>query len=71
MTPLQQLIAMALPSVRIYPNSKRADLLEEAARHLEGDLARACEAQAICLRNADAHQMKMNELLLESVRQAQ
>ncbi len=63
MNPLQTLITLALPSTCTMPNLQRATLLTEAAKHLDKDAAAACRAEALCLRNAESHQMKLEQLL--------
>ena len=68
MTPIQQLVFFALPHVQSRPTSERADLLDAAAGCFDGPIAACLRAEATCHRSAEAHQMKLTELLQEAAR---
>lgn len=65
MTPLQQLIAHGLRATDSVPSSMRIKLLKAAITHLPKQAADCCRAEIVCLRNAEAHQLKLIKLLQE------
>ena len=68
MTPIQKLVAIALPLISHHPLQERADMLEAASAVFgeETELARLLRAEAVCHRHADAHQQTWKGLLNES-----
>ncbi len=65
MTPLQQLVTFSLYYVKTRPIAERAALLDAAASVFDGPIAECLRSEAVCFRNAEAHQMKLIQLLQE------
>ena len=68
MTPLQQLVSFSLYYVKTRPIAERAVLLDAAASVFDGPIADCLRAEAECFKSAEAHQMKLTQLLQEATR---